>query len=325
MPTTHQGVPRAIAGLLLFGKPRALTAAEVEDVIERFASAARVCAECGFDGIQIHAAHGYLLSSFHNPLANNRVDIFGDDDPFGGSLENRARCLLETVRAVRKATRRDFAVSVKLNSADFQQGGFTTDEAAQVAGWLEEAGCDLLEVSGGNYESVAMVGSDVSGLLRESTKRREGYFIDFAVAVQKSLRAMPLMVTGGWRTRTAMEAAVAAKEVALIGVARPMCGDPLCCRKLLSGDIDALPSYESTLQVGHWTVAPLVRRIGIVYRGGQQYWFYMQLLAIAETGSPNLSLGCLRALLKNLAHEARLASETEGVDSVGVVYRGLRK
>ena len=96
-------------------------------------------------------------------------------------------------------------------------------------------------------------------------------------------------------------------------------------RKLLSGEIDALPSYESTLQVGHWTVAPLVRRIGIVYRGGQQYWFYMQLLAIAETGSPNLSLGCLRALLKNLAHEARLASETEGVDSVGVVYRGLGK
>ena len=77
--------------------------------------------------------------------------------------------------------------------------------------------------------------------------------------------------------------------------------------------------------MGHWLVAPLVRRIGIVYRGGQQYWFYMQLLAIAETGSPDLSLGCLRALLKNLAHEARLASQTEGVDSVGVVYRGLGK
>ena len=184
VPTTHQGVPRAVAGLLLFGKPRALTAAEVEDVIERFASAARVCADSGFDGVQIHAAHGYLLSSFHNPLANNRVDIFGDDDPYGGTLENRARVLLETVRAVRKTTRPGFAVSVKLNSADFQQGGFTTDEAAQVAGWLEEAGCDLLEVSGGTYESVAMVGSDVSGLLRESTKRREGYFIDFAVAVQ---------------------------------------------------------------------------------------------------------------------------------------------
>ena len=205
------------------GKPRALTAAEVEDVIARVGRASAPTAASTASRSTRPTA---TCSRLPQPARQQPRDIFGDDDPYGGTLENRARVLLETVREVRKATRPGFAVSVKLNSADFQQGGFTTDEAAQVAGWLEEAGCDLLEVSGGTYESVAMVGSDVSGLLRESTKRREGYFIDFAVAVQKSLRAMPLMVTGGWRTRTAMEAAVAAKEVALIGVARPLCGDP---------------------------------------------------------------------------------------------------
>ncbi len=102
-----------------FGKPRALTGAEIEDVIRRFAHAATIARETGFTGVQIHGAHGYLISEFLSPDVNNRTD------EWGGSLENRARLLLEIVRAVRKAVGADFPISVKLNSADFQRGGFT--------------------------------------------------------------------------------------------------------------------------------------------------------------------------------------------------------
>jgi 2,4-dienoyl-CoA reductase-like NADH-dependent reductase (Old Yellow Enzyme family) len=116
----------------IFGTPRALLVDEIVEVKERFVHAASVCKECGFDGIQIHSAHGYLLSSFLNPLANNRVELFGEQDPYGGPLVNRARLLLEIVREVRRAVGPSFAISVKLNSADFQEGGFAAEEAVEV-------------------------------------------------------------------------------------------------------------------------------------------------------------------------------------------------
>lgn len=116
----------------VFGTPRALLLNEIAEVKQQFVDAAKVCKECGFDGVQIHSAHGYLLSSFLNPLANNRDELFGAEDPYGGSLINRARLLLEIVREVRHAVGPSFAISVKLNSADFQEGGFAAEEAVQV-------------------------------------------------------------------------------------------------------------------------------------------------------------------------------------------------
>ena len=128
-----------------FGEPAAMTEADIEAVISGFVLCARVCKDVGFTGVQIHAAHGYLISQFLSPRSNQR------DDQWGGSLENRARLLLSIVRKVRSAVGPDFPISVKLNSADFQRGGFEFTDSLQVGQWLEAASVYLLEISGGTY------------------------------------------------------------------------------------------------------------------------------------------------------------------------------
>ncbi|MFH8984815.1 NADH:flavin oxidoreductase/NADH oxidase family protein [Streptomyces varsoviensis] len=135
-----------------FGRPVAMTPARIEATVARFATTAHRAEEAGFDGVEIHAAHGYLLSQFLSPLVNRRTDAWG------GSLENRARMLLDAVRAVRADVSPSFAVAVKLNSADFQRGGFDADDARRVIDMLEPLGVDLVELSGGSFESPAMMG-----------------------------------------------------------------------------------------------------------------------------------------------------------------------
>lgn len=203
-----------------FAAPRALTEAEILAIIERFAVTAGRAEEAGFDGVQVHAAHGYLLSQFLSPLTNRR------DDRWGGSLENRARMLLETVKAVRARVTPGFAVSVKLNSADFQKGGFEASDAAWVVERLNAMAVDVVELSGGSYESPAMQGAADTG---SSTGAREAYFVDFARDIAKVAR-MPVMVTGGVRRRDVALAALAADGalpgVDLIGVARALAFAP---------------------------------------------------------------------------------------------------
>jgi 2,4-dienoyl-CoA reductase-like NADH-dependent reductase (Old Yellow Enzyme family) len=217
---------------------RALSVAEIEDIITRFVHVATTVKNCGFSGVQIHAAHGYLNSQFLSPLSNMRTD------EWGGSLENRARLLLTIVRQTRAAVGQGYPISVKLNSADFQKGGFTEDESLQVIKWLEEAGIDLLEISGGNYESAEMLGVSNEGSpqpeRRASTVAREAYFVAFAARVRPQI-SIPLMVTGGFRTTAGMEAALASGAVDLIGMARPFCADPHIAAKLLSGEINEAP------------------------------------------------------------------------------------
>ncbi|MDB2353110.1 NADH:flavin oxidoreductase/NADH oxidase family protein, partial [Luminiphilus sp.] len=169
-----------------FGEPIAMTDTDIEAVIAGFARCARVLKEAGFTGVQLHSAHGYLLSQFLSPRSNQR------SDRWGGSLENRARILLESVNAVRAAVGPEFPVGVKLNSADFQRGGFDFTESLQVAKWLEAAGVDLLEISGGTYEQPRLL--NVEGIepienqaVAQSTRAREAYFVDFAQAMRKEL------------------------------------------------------------------------------------------------------------------------------------------
>jgi 2,4-dienoyl-CoA reductase-like NADH-dependent reductase (Old Yellow Enzyme family) len=194
-----------------FGPPRALEVAELMDIKSRFVYAAKVCQDTGFDGVQIHSAHGYLLSSFLNPLANNRPELFGKEDQYGGDLANRSRLLLEIIHAVRDAVGPTFPISVKLNSADFQEGGFSPEEAVQVSIMLEEqGGIDLLEISGGNYESGIFEEAtqhEHEGK-RESTVKREAYFLQYAIEIKKALKNTPVMVTGGWRVKKYMEQAI---------------------------------------------------------------------------------------------------------------------
>jgi 2,4-dienoyl-CoA reductase-like NADH-dependent reductase (Old Yellow Enzyme family) len=222
------------------GKARALEADEIEDIINRFVRVAQVAQEAGFTGVQVHAAHGYLLSQFLNPLTNRRTD------KWGGALENRARPLLEVVRRIRTAVGPSFPVSVKLNSADFQKGGMTEDESLQVISWLGDEGIDLLEISGGSYESFVMVGRNEDGSVKDkaaSTIAREAYFLEFAARLRPLVK-VPLMVTGGFRTLAGMQGALASGEVDVIGLARPLCIDPDYCNKLLAGTITQLPSPD---------------------------------------------------------------------------------
>lgn len=208
----------------LLAQPRALTADEIAAIVERFAVTAARAEEAGFDGVQIHAAHGYLLSQFLSPLTNRR------EDAWGGSLENRARLLFEVVKAVRTRVSPRFAVSVKLNSADFQKGGFEAADARWVVEQLNGMAVDLVELSGGSYESPAMQGSAQTKTNPESTSAaREAYFVDFARDIARTAK-MPIMVTGGVRRREVALAALATEGllpgVDVIGVARALAFEP---------------------------------------------------------------------------------------------------
>lgn len=202
----------------MFTQAKALTGAEVRAQITRFADTAEAAQSAGFDGVEIHAAHGYLVAQFLSPLTNLR------DDEWGGSLENRARFLLEIVRAVRARVGDAFGVGVKLNSADFQRGGFDVEDARQVVEWLSAESVDLVELSGGSYESAAMMGESDDGRV-SSTAAREMYFVDFAKDISAAAN-MPIMVTGGVTKLETASAAMAAGGVDIVGIARAMAYAP---------------------------------------------------------------------------------------------------
>ena len=189
-----------------FGKPVAMGAAQIAATVERFATTASLAEQAGFDGVEVHAAHGYLISQFLSPPVNRR------DDEWGGPLENRARLLLDVVRAIRMVVSPSFAVAVKLNSADFQRGGFDADDAGRVIAMLEPLGVDLIELSGGSYESPAMAGRPRDG----RAAAREAYFLELAAELAKT-SPLPLMLTGGITRRETAEA-VLANGIAVVGM-----------------------------------------------------------------------------------------------------------
>ena len=274
-----------------FGAPVALTDPEILDLINRFAVAAGAAQAAGFTGVQIHAAHGYLLSQFLNPRANLRTD------DWGGSLENRARFLMEAIKAVRAAVGAAFPISVKLNAADFLRGGFDFGDSLMVARWLQAAGLDLLEISGGSYEQPAMM--DMAGLepraeqeVAASTVEREAYFVDFAVAMKAEI-AMPIMVTGGFRSRKAMDHALSTGAADLIGLGRPLCVDTSGPSRLLGG-ADVLDRAEDRLALfPSWLGWLRSFKMGKAVDGfAVQFWYYAQLYAIGRTGrtDPGMSV-----------------------------------
>ncbi|MGE2688939.1 NADH:flavin oxidoreductase/NADH oxidase family protein [Mycolicibacterium pulveris] len=207
-----------------FAPPRALTASEIEELVQRFARSAQIAVAAGFDGVQIHAAHGYLISQFLSPLTNRRTDAWG------GDALRRRRFLLAVIDAVRGAVGPKVPVAVKLNSSDFQRGGFDEDDSMAVVDSLGDAGIDLLEISGGTFESTAMMTGAA-----ESTRAREAYFLDYAERVRARAR-MPLMLTGGLRSAVAMRAAVDSGAIDVCGVARPLVLEPDIAQRLLVSD-----------------------------------------------------------------------------------------
>lgn len=308
-PLAPSAVPLAMPGGQ-FGTPRAMREEEILDVVKRFAFAAETARATGFTGVQIHAAHGYLISEFLSPDVNRRTDAWG------GSLENRARLLLEVVRATRQAVGADYPIAVKLNSADFQRGGFSHDEAIRVASWLDGAGIDLLEISGGTYEQPRLIGRDDLTLhpekaetRRESTIAREAYFLDYARDIRKAV-TMPLMVTGGFRSAAGMNAALASGTMDVVGLARPLCVETDAPARLLSGATAHLPAFETTLRIGPGILGPHSRLalFKALNGWGQQGWFCLQLLRLGDGKDPDTKLGVFKAFRTYARHEARAAA-----------------
>ncbi|KVE33280.1 NADH:flavin oxidoreductase/NADH oxidase family protein [Burkholderia sp. TSV86] len=208
-----------------FPVPRALTAAQIDDIITRFGTAAAIAKQAGFTGVQLHGAHGYLISQFLSPHHNQR------DDDWGGNAEKRRRFVLAVYHEVRRRVGPDFPVSIKLNSADFQRGGFTEEESLDVIRALAQAGIDLVEISGGTYEEPVMQ----VGQRKASTVAREAYFLEFAEKVRAEVR-VPLMVTGGFRSLAGMTAPLHAGALDLIGLGRIFTIEPDAPARLLRGE-----------------------------------------------------------------------------------------
>ena len=288
-----------------FGNPKSMSQHDIESVIKKFIFVAKVARESGFTGIQIHSAHGYLLSEFLSPDLNLRTD------EWGGAIENRTRIHVEIIKGIRKELGDDFPISLKLNSADFQKGGFSAEDAVASAQIIEAAGLDILEISGGTYEQPRLLGldnlsinPDRSEKRRNSTIAREAYFLDYAANIKKTI-SIPIIVTGGFRTRSAMESAIGNNACEMIGVGRPLCADPLSIKKLLSGEIEQLSCYEKSLSFGPWIFSPSspFRLIQAINGFGAQAWFYQQIKRLSRDEAPDLTMSVFAALRKALAEE----------------------
>jgi 2,4-dienoyl-CoA reductase-like NADH-dependent reductase (Old Yellow Enzyme family) len=206
-----------------FAKPRAMNTEDIKTVIDEFAFTAEYLHKAGYDGVELHGAHGYLLSQFLSPTTNQRTD------KYGGSLENRSRIILEVAQAVRKRVPASFILGIKINSVEFQDKGFSADECKDLCASLEAHNFDFVELSGGSYQSLAF------NHKRDSTRKREAFFLEFADTITPALRKTKTYVTGGLKTSGAMVSAL--KSVDGVGLARPVCQEPHLPADILSGKV----------------------------------------------------------------------------------------
>lgn len=277
-------VPFAKDMQAFFATPREMTEADIQDVIARFAKAAAMVKAAGFTGVQIHGAHGYLVSQFLSPRHNIRTD------QWGGSAENRRRFVVEVYRAMRQAVGDTFPIGIKLNSADFQRGGFTEEESLDVIRALEAEGIDLVEISGGTYEAPAMTGVKQ----KESTRQREAYFLEFAQKARQAVK-VPLVVTGGFRSPQGMAAAIDSGAVDMVGIAR-----------ILAVETDA-PNRLLAQQPTRHQVKPIKTGIAMIDKRGlmEITWYTGQLKRIGRGEAPRPDESGLWVFLKYIWSMAR--------------------
>ncbi|QBY03558.1 NADH:flavin oxidoreductase/NADH oxidase family protein [Thalassotalea sp. HSM 43] len=271
-----------------FNQPRALSEQEILDIINKFALSAKLAKQAGFTGVQIHGAHGYLVSQFLSSRHNQR------DDKWGGSLENRMRFVLEVYKAIRAQVGVEFPIGIKLNSADFMKGGFSEEESMQVVQALADAGIDLIEISGGTYESPSMMGADKkteanTAEQKQTTIKREAYFLDYMEKVRK-LVTSPLVVTGGFRSGVAMNHAITSGATDFVGIARTTVVDPEFPNKLIADNAHAMPLTVPT------TGKPKLDRAAMV----GLVWYEHQMWRIAKGKDPKPDLSAMGVVLKTM-------------------------
>ncbi|MBL6992162.1 MAG: NADH:flavin oxidoreductase/NADH oxidase family protein [Bacteriovoracaceae bacterium] len=263
----------------MFNCPKELSEQEILEIIDRFAFASKVSKECGFQGVQIHGAHGYLVSQFLSSSHNKR------EDQWGGSIKNRMRFVTEVYKAIRKEVGPKFPIGIKLNSADFNKGGFTHEESILVAKALSTLGIDLIEISGGSYEKPVMTGIPI----KDSTKKREAYFLEYARDIKKVVQC-PIMVTGGFRTGRFMNEALLNNELDLVGLARPLCLNPNFSKQLLNGEL--IESQVHPLTSGFKMLDKLFP-LEII-------WYTMQIKRMGKGKMPNPNANVYSAILKTV-------------------------
>ncbi|MGY8924203.1 MAG: NADH:flavin oxidoreductase/NADH oxidase family protein [Flavobacteriales bacterium] len=259
----------------MFKLPTALTEEAIWDIIKRFGNTARIMKEAGFTGCQIHGAHGYLVSQFLSPISNIRTD------QFGGSLSNRARFVLEIYREIRYQVGSGYPIGIKINSADFQTGGFTELESLEVIRLLENEGIDLIEISGGTYEKPAMIQGD----RKKSTIAREAYFLDYIEKARKLIKT-PLLLTGGIRSVSVMEKALKDGNLDFIGLARPFCLYPNLANQVFDGSVKRFETPIPNIGI------KFLDKLG----GVELPWYELQIQRIGKGKSPKTNLPGILAL-----------------------------
>lgn len=294
-PKVINPVPVAPSAVALKGMdgfinpPRALADNEIETIIQQFIQTAKIAEQAGFSGVQIHGAHGYLVSQFLSPHHNQRTD------KWGGSLENRMRFLVEIYQGIRAVVRPEFLVGLKLNSADFQKGGFDETDSIQVVQKMSELGIDFIEISGGNYESPEMLTA------KASTKQREAFFIDYAEKA-RAVSQVPLIITGGFRSEQAMNDALNSGHLDFIGIARPLALMPDLPSQINNGTYQIITTER--IKTGF---APVDKKLGAVL---EMDWYMYQMALIGRGKQPNPKLSPWKVLLKTLWENGKAGLST---------------
>ena len=296
-----------LLGILKFSEPNELKHSEILDIIDRFVHTAEIAKQTGFTGVQLHSAHGYLLSEFLSPDINQRTD------EWGGSIKNRSRLLISIIEGIREKVGNDFPISVKLNSSDFQKGGFSHEESIEVSKILNETSLDLLEISGGTYEGFAaldlqLASPNQSRIIKpaRSTIVREAYFLKYAEEMKKHVQ-IPLAVTGGFRSTKGMNEALESRACDIIGLGRPLCPEPDIVNELLSGEKESATLYENQVSFGPgiFGLNSPINYIKANNKATQVFWCYRQILKMAEGKDVDPRMSLLKATINHFIDDAK--------------------
>ncbi|KAJ8122006.1 hypothetical protein ONZ43_g1686 [Nemania bipapillata] len=271
-------LPRLLSALI-FGTPVAMTTADIQATIKDFADTARLASDAGFTGVEIHAAHGYLLAQFLSPESNKRTD------EYGGSAAARAKIVLEIIAAIREVVPKSFCVGIKLNSVDVQSTSQLSDTLEQLK-LIAATGIDFLEISGGSYEqptmSTGLTSSEAAPIKSERTKAREAFFLEFAEKIRHELPGLPLMVTGGFRTRAGMNEALSSNACDMIGIGRPSVLAPALPKDVVLNN--SVENESAKVSAPHIERAWWMKKFGVsaVGVGAENMWYQVRLQRIGK-------------------------------------------
>lgn len=288
---------------VMWGTPKEMTESDIDDVVAGFVQGARIARDTGFEGVELHCSHGYLLAQFLSPNVNIRTDSYGE------SPRARTKLMFRIIDAVRKEcpASTGFCLGIKLNSSDYVQGGLTEKDALDNVRWIaEHGGVDFIEISGGTYENAAMLGEDNDGKKAVTPTpsargiAREAFFQSFASEARALLLALPaaslpspapaIMVTGGFRTRAGMAQALISDSTDFVGLGRPACADPALPKTLLDKSIAEARSPKYSVKG-----SPLLRFVpfGLIGPGISTIFHTMLLAQVAKGEKPDYHMTLL--------------------------------